>query len=169
MMATVIAALLGGMGGAVLAQGGAAADVAEPVLVDITITNERESRDCSDTTAPDGVIEVKCTDGPDYYIEASDPRLSGPVWSTMHENRWEGHDIAVLTEMYVIENEGGTWRGTRHFVEAEALLEGTPTFYDVLAGEAGYEGLMAFFAYGEDTTGVILPRPVPEPLEPDPH
>ena len=123
--------------------------------------------DCNETTATEGVAQVTCTF--EGTVWASDPRLSGPVRGSLHEFGWEGDGPAISTELHVIENEGGTWRGTRQVVEARETIEwqGKPVL--VLSGEGGYAGLTAaIFLRGEGAgVGVILPVPIPEPAEPE--
>lgn len=108
-------------------------------------------------------------------VEATDPRVSGLLTSTMNWNWAVGGDTGVLTAASSerLTNEDGAWVG-----EGRQLLTGVDgssrmNGLFVLAGEGSYEGLTLILSRSWDAGtdvnwGVIVPDdqlpPIPEPV-----
>ena len=111
-------------------------------------------------------------------MEASDPRLSG-TWTKVVNCREGGPPLFMVCVGSVrVENEGGTWLGTKQ--ESGATF-GHPgphwAHWTVLEGEGEYTGLTAIVDYDEERmgegdingVGVIFDfgmPPMPDPIEP---
>ena len=183
MVGAVILVLLGGLGGIALAQ-----DV-DPMRPDVEPMGPLEPDGTSMFTmrqvsveaipwpeavpGPDGVVRWQ---GPTdaWTIESSDPRLSGTytlfgngeAWPLDEEN---GVYPTVMSGAVRIENDDGTWTGTRL-----TWMGVDPADYYQVRGEGTYEGLTAVFHWvdlGLDEaideafriySGVVIPGPLPD-------
>jgi hypothetical protein len=109
--------------------------------------------------------------------ESSDPRLSGAVTYDGNRDIFSGNldvGLAVGTEMYAIENEGGRWVGQ---AIGWAIPDESGTTYRVAGdvipfrGEGGYEGLSVVVHIDwvdETIDAVIFPGEMPPAPEPGP-
>ena len=174
LVGTVILVLGGGLGGAVAAQDEQAAEdnggftlkfVGTGTWTDGTMQSQ-EGFDEVTGNASTGVIE------------ASDPRLSG-TWTEVFNCREGGPPLFMVCVGRVrVENEGGTWLGTKQ--ESGATF-GHPgphwAHWTVLEGQGEYTGLTAIVDYDEERmgegdingVGVIFDfgmPPMPDPIEP---
>ena len=166
----VILALLGGTGGAVLAQD----DPMAPATVTGSVRHISGSP-VGDRSSVDGVLRQSGA-SLTHRWEASDPRLSG---TEAYTKTWDhyplGFDVDATSR--VLENDTGRWVGTGVglagvFINTDTPLLNTATV--ILHGEGAYEGLTAYLlmergASGSATfAGAIFPGempPVPEPAE----
>jgi hypothetical protein len=163
---TIILMLLGGLGGAVLAQ-----DEATDLMAPATVTGSVRyigGEQLGEYSSVDGVVRQSGA----FYThawEASDPRLSG---TEAYPKTWDhyplGFDVDATTR--VLENDTGRWVGTgvgmeRVFISTDATILSTATV--ILHGEDAYEGLTAYVLMDEGTDGaatfsaVIFPREMP--------
>ena len=105
-------------------------------------------------------------------FDSDDDRLTGDATITAN---WQFPDpsdgLSLLsTRTYELTNEGGSWVGQSHSLNADDL--GVSVEMAVLTGQGGYEGLTAYvhFDWNDDFTtnfsGVIFPGPGPEMPEP---
>lgn len=167
---TVILTLLGGLGGAVLAQDEAATPD-EPVPVTGTVTSERMKS--FGTTVEGGGF--RRTERPWWASDwtASDPRLSGQAVVVSNRTEEIATGLVVGATTYVLLNDDGRWEGSGHsFGPLPKSGEGVETA--VLRGKGGYDGLTAalrFLPAGDSGStefeGLIFPgKPpvVPEPV-----
>ena len=170
---TVILTLLGGLGGTVLAQDGAA-DLMAPATVTGSVRYIGGQQ--SGEIAPvDGMVRQSGMIS-NHKWEASDLRLSGTEAYTKNWDRYPlGFDVDATTR--VLENDGGRWVGTGVGMEEVSISTDTPllsTATVILHGEDAYEGLTAYLLLDEGTSGsatfagVLFPGempPFPEPAE----
>ena len=167
----VILVLLGGLGGAVMAQSsepevaaGSAHEWVTPV-----------SRTCSD---PDQSVNTGSGGGFVWFRDwtyrcqenLSDPRVTGALTGHYNDDCWgDGYCIYWGTEELV--GPDGTWTGAYHGTTQPGNVQ---TSYKVMTGSGDYEGL-TFIWHGTGTQGSVdghgliyegatPPMPVPEPL-----
>ena len=181
MVGTVILALLGAMGGAVLAQDEPAAveEVGRPD-VEAPVTATRVTGTPVDHSSDDSAVESWTDErGVEHYYgfrafstdEWSDPRL--PAETAMVENFdiYQADDGTQVVGLSAVRLDGpdGSWTGTA--TSLYSMTDGTGFGFMVLTGEGGYEGLFAILQ-GDDPTGLDgyvfegeMP-PMPDPPEP---
>ena len=173
LLVTVILTLLGGVGGAVLAQD-EEADLMAPATVtgSVRYTGGHQSGEIfpiDETVRQSGMISS-------HAWEASDPRLSGrEAYLKTFDYYPPGFDVDATTR--VLENDSGRWVGTGVGMENVFISTDVPrlsTATVILHGEDAYEGLTAYLLMDEGTsgsatfTGVIFPGempPFPEPAD----
>lgn len=106
-------------------------------------------------------LNYDCNVSPDYCTQEwsmSDPRLEGTFkWFT---SEWEDPDFnttAFAYWAYVIENEGGTWRGLPDAWVRLPDEDDSPAVDMVFEGEGGYEGLTLIARFGDfDSRGYAM-------------
>ena len=163
---TAILALLGGVGGAVLAQDDGSAPP-EPVVVTGTFASE-EFQSSVGWTEEGGIYRWE---GPWWILtwEASDPRLIGQGTKISNLSGSESTEIGIGASTYVLDGPDGRWVGSGY-------TYGAPTGgvdLLVLHGEGAYDGLTSVLSidWSDVATfeGVIFPGEapeIPEPIEP---
>ena len=168
LVGTVILALLGGMGGAVVAQEDGANEVsAGPTLVTGRIIDGRQDRPYTRSTDDDriryrGAVYVD-------PIEMDDARLSGKLWQAWSKDGLrDGRPGELITGTTELTNDGGSWVGKqRGYIDP---FTGDYHFQIDLTGTGAYEGYSALlYAKGHstwDVEGLIFPGALPD--YPDP-
>jgi len=157
LVGTVILVLLGGLGGAVVAQD-EPADPMAPAAVTGTVGSGPDISPGSETYFA-GKYRTEGMQGILYY-EASDPRLSGEVTLTGNMDDYRSESIYVGAGTRVLVNDDGRWLGTDTGL---GLPDGMADMeFMVMHGEDAYEGLTAIIVEdwsGEPPTfvGAIVP------------
>ena len=167
----LMAALLGGAGGVVVAQAHADEEAPlglAPVAGTLAYRWQRQAE-----TASNDEDRWRYRGGLfGYTIEVDDSRLSGSLWATWSRDafpddsgRAYGNGGALRTGSVEIVNDEGSWRGTAH-----GYLDPTTVHWLIefqLAGTGGYEGWSALLhargpASPMDIDGFIFPGAWPE-------
>ena len=149
----VAMALLGGLGGAVVAQD-VPADPMAPVevtgkFVDLTCGGSAGTRSGPRVEGGQTTCEVD--------NEWSDPRLEGTETYTSNEFRYlGGSGLTIGHYVHDIVNDDGAWRMRPQF-RFESFGQGPENFSGtwVLDGEGAYEGLIAVLAKGSDDSDPV--------------
>jgi hypothetical protein len=174
---TVVLALLGGLGGAVLSEDDV--DPMTPAYFTLTRGPAPESIGglAPDDLDGDGFPELRGQLEVGIPVEASDPRVSG-LW-TIYVNAdvvgvADGTvDMAVTSHR--LQNDEGGWSGTGTAISAYGSEGDLTTGLTVMTGERAYEGLSLVLSQtykdgDESYWGIILPNakvpPMPDPIEP---
>jgi hypothetical protein len=169
LVGVVILALLGGLGGAVLAQDDED-ELMRPAYVTGSVPSLVFTSPGSDTTgvgrfASEGV-------GQTQTWEADDPRLSGEATYTGNWRLYgDPYEVGVEAGRWTITNDDGTWAGTSTAVEAREPATWEPKVYMetlILDGQGGYDGLTAYLLIDGSPDpkvfqGIIFPDTMAEP------
>ena len=162
---TVICTLLGGVGGAVLAQD-EEADLMAPATVTGSVSYSG-GHQAGEISRVDGAVRQSGMVSTHVW-EASDPRLSGrEAYTKTFDHYPPGFGVDATSR--VLENDTGRWVGTGVGLErvsiADMPLLRTATV--ILHVEDAYEGLTAYLLLDEGTSGsatfagVIFPGEMP--------
>jgi hypothetical protein len=164
----IILALLGGLGGAVLAQ----TDDVEPTEFTAAWTFGVTSVP-GDISIVDGVYERRGSTWRATATGVSDPRLDGTVTVSLNSDTYGLRGAGIARGVIRIENADGAWEDDDvtafNFVDQTGPLE-----TGVLVGEGAYEGLVAIVdgLFSDDdhldpisweVRGMIIDRELPAP------
>ena len=142
----VTLALLGGMGGGVVAQMDPDADAVYTTWVsdgEVTFDLGSESRTETLYSSRDGLF--------DGHVEFSDPRVSGQ-WTTSpyHQDVYRSTGQGIMWGTLRIENDGGTWEGPMSGITYETPDGGFYTLDGWLTGDGDYAGYTFYFQEERD-------------------
>ena len=173
---TVVLALLGGLGGAVLSE-----DDVDPMTPAYFTLTRGPAPESIGGLAPedldgDGFPELRGQLEVGIPVEASDPRVSG-LWTIRVNADVVGVangtvDIAVTS--HYLQNDEGGWSGAGTTISAFGGEGDLATGLTVLTGEGAYEGLSLILSQtykdgDESYWGIILPSakvpPTPDSIE----
>jgi hypothetical protein len=139
LVGTVILVLLGGLGGASLAQMDEDADA-----VYVTVTAEPREADAGSVVRGDPLYRSR--DGVNVYdLEASDPRLTGTFSAFWNVDVDIDTQHGVMWGTTRIENDGGTWEGPFTGMEYEAADGGLFATSGVMVGGDEYAGYAFYY------------------------
>ncbi len=140
LVGTVIVVLLGGLGGAVLAQDDGASGSGY-TLISGTTTAEQWHADAEQSWEEDGVLYSRGMVG-EWTVWWSDPRLPSKMW---HRLDYEGYGtdesdggVTPYATSVLLMDDQGSWVGTGRGVGYDEGFVQT-----VLVGEGAYDGLYA--------------------------
>ncbi|MEX1345471.1 MAG: hypothetical protein AB1Z63_12445 [Candidatus Limnocylindrales bacterium] len=175
LVGAVLLALLGGQGGAVLAQAGAEG----PTLTPVTGTQASFELVAYPEVGTEGSIETYRGVQFRRTFEWSDPRLPSLLLSNVNSN-WHVTDegeVSEFAQTHRLVGEESDWVGTEYGFQEEGL--GSSLGLHVYRGEGAYEGLSAMIARGDvvdeagntgtECSGYIFESelpPMPDPVEP---
>lgn len=147
LMGTVILALLGGMGGAVVAQMDAEADAVYTTF----LTTEPASWDGGSVTWTETLYSSR-NGVAVHTTEWSDPRVSGSWTIAFNADVDPATDHGVQWGTARIENDGGTWEGPFTGMEYE------PYFMNAgwMAGDGDYAGYTFYWEGDAEQHGEVL-------------
>jgi hypothetical protein len=96
-------------------------------------------------TAPDGIDWMAGQVHEDEVVEASDPRLSGTLTTTLNWAFLDGNmSLLAETHGWSLENDAGSWTGEGTAIIHSAVGEPPTSFLTIeLTGAGGYDGLTA--------------------------
>ena len=146
---TVILALLGGLSGAVLAQMDADADAVYVTRDSKEYVSNTDAVPVSDTdtlhSSRDGVLV--------WMEETSDPRVSGKVTATWHEDVDPKTGQGIMWGTSLVENDGGTWEGPCSGIVYQPPDQAAGTSVGVLGGPGAFFTLNCWHTGDGDYAG----------------
>jgi len=168
LVGVVALVLLGGLGGAVVAQPESDAPGSDESTVLSFTMPDHGLTEAPAVLFHDG-LGLRQRFSFQGAIDSGDPRLSGKLWAILDHDTYSDSQGSVFVGIVGIDNDDGAWRGTSRGYS-------TPNnehIYDqlLLTGEDAYEGLSAILflmdtGTGWDVVGMVYPGelpPMPEP------